>query len=164
MKKMKRFLAIALTICMSCGLANTVSAKTLQTEEIPKDAAILYQDADVTIYQSDSESASTQAQPRESNYNGVWVSKGTHTGSFQVYNTHTGSVGVTFKVESNAKESYAQMYMMNPYGLVVIYTVKATPEKGDITFRLTNGVVGNYTVYYQGYTTDAGMRVMCWTY
>lgn len=162
MKKMKRISAIVLSFCLCFGLTNTALAKTPETKGLPADATILQQDESVTIYQS--KTLSNQVQARESNYNGVWVSKGTHGGSFKVYNTHTGKVGVTFKVESAARESYAQMYMINPYGMVVIYTVKATPDKGDIRFELANGVVGNYTVYYQGYTTDAGMRVMCWTY
>lgn len=100
----------------------------------------------------------------ESNYNSKWLEKGSYYNqSFQVYNTHTGSVGVTLKVESSSPNSWAQIYLTNPYGLTVIYTVTATPAKGDIRFTIPNGVVGNYTVHFDCYAA-AGMRVLCWTY
>lgn len=94
----------------------------------------------------------------------AWVDDNTLTGYFPVRNTHTGKVGVTWKVEASDPNDYAQIYMENPNGLTVLTTKSVYAKDGDVHLTLTNGVAGTYKVRYIAVKNTEGMRIMCWTY
>lgn len=166
MKKIKRLLAVCLSLCLlTCSSVSTLASAQENDVSSKNDGVkILYQDENVLLYQSKEDSSSiSQVVARESNYGNKWINRTSYGQSFNVYCTLTGSRGVTWKVESSSNSSYAQIYMTNPLGLTVLQTKKVKPSDGDVHLQLKNAVTGNYTVHFDGYTT-VGMRVMCWIY
>ena len=172
MKKIKNIIATFMTVCMLAisiipSVAVLAAEKTTDDSqtELPNDAVILYEDEDVVMYQSKEESIDTMAinARSENNYGNAWVNKGGSPGSFDVYNTHKGKLGVTWKVEASSRSDYAQIYMTKG-DLVILATRAVNPADGDVRFVIKNGLVGYYTVHYIPVVNSNGMRVMCWTY
>ncbi len=178
MKNIKRLLAVclSLSLLMSSSMAASAQAASVEDDSVNPSASaeavsstdnnikILYQDENVVLYQSKGDSSPVApALVNESNYGNKWVDKTSFGQTFTVPCTYTGKTGVTWKVESSSNQSYAQIYMINPLGLIVLNTKKVYPSDGDVHLQLLNATVGNYTVHFDGYTT-VGMRVMCWMY
>lgn len=172
MKKIKSIITTFMAVCTLAisiipSVAVFAAEKTTDDSqtELPNDAVILYEDEDVVLYQSKEETIDTTVinARSENNYGNAWVNKGGSSGSFNVYNTHKGKLGVTWKVEASSKNDCAQIYMTK--GNLVILTTRAVkPTDGDVRFVIKNGLVGYYTVHYIPVANSNGMRVMCWTY
>lgn len=166
-KTFSRITAFLVVLCMSLGCTSAVFASTAEENVHSSDSGrkILYQDENILLYQSKDEPADviydTNSVTRESNYGNVWLDR-TGSGSFRVYNTHTGKIGVTWKVESSSNSSYAQIYMTTAGNIPVLATKTVRPSDGDVHLVISNGA-SYYDVHYLGYTT-VGMRIMCWTY
>ena len=127
---------------------------------LPEDAIILYQDENAILYQTKMNISSARTAV---DYESKWVNSTVYGDSFTIYNHRSGNAGVTWGVESSSASSYAQIWMTNPLGLVVLNTRTVRPSDGEVVFRLTNSSNGRYTVHFNAYTT-VGIRVMCWMY
>ena len=102
-------------------------------------------------------------------YGNVWLNAGSYYASsteyFTVSNTHTGTVNLTFKVESSANPTFT-LRVVNPNGLTVLTAVvvnKGTNSGEGFKTSIKSGLSGTYKIYYTG-TTTAGARIMCWMY
>ena len=168
------FLSLILSINVLCSnavvfaenwTANTSCQTEAGIESEANERKILYQADGILLYQSKEDSkgdcTSTISATEEDNYGNVWLNKSS-TGKFSVHNTHTGKIGVTWKVESSSDDSHAQIYMTTKSGLVVLLTKDVYPSDGDVHLEISNGA-SDYYVHYIA-TTSVGMRIMCWTY
>lgn len=157
-------LSLVLSLCLFFGFSTISFAASLeQAGTSSSDEIILYQDENVKLYQSKApvEESNQAVAAMEDNYGNVWLTRD-GMGSFLVRNTHTGRIGVTWKVESSNPSDFAQIYMTTSSGLVVLATQRVKPSDGDVRLQINNGV-SLYNVHYIA-TTQNGMRIMCWTY
>ncbi len=162
MKKFTLSLLTVLSLVVSLVTPTMASEKENSAFDLPEDAVILYQDENAVMYQSKTEAADTERSMRTPvDYESEWVDRNA-SGDFPIYNSRSGEMGVTWKVESSSNASHARIWMTLPGGLPFLSTRYIYPSNGDVYFR-TNGVVGQYTVHYFAYT-DVGMRIMCWMY
>jgi|GEM_PF-5481231 len=99
----------------------------------------------------------------ENNYNNQWFNAGTNRmGSFRVYSTHSGNIGITLKIETSSPNTNVRVWITNSNGITVLDTRTLTywsPE-WKTTIR---GNAGYYTVNYI-VSAPSGTRLMCWTY
>ena len=162
MKSLRRFVSLFLVFAFFSFFVQAVYAKDDSPFNLPNDAVILYKDDNCVLYQSKELNSSSSRAPVD--YESVWLDKA-KIGSFKIHNSRSGRTGVTWKVESEAPNSYATIYMMNPLGLIVLNSKTIRPSDGDVALQLVNGVKGDYTVHYQGFPSlNKGMRIMCWMY
>lgn len=168
MKRIKRFVAIFCAVCLSLFTLVTASAETMASrrDDLPSDAKIIYQDDDVLVYQSKIAKVNS-TESGDDSYESVWLDAGetVNDGKLLIHNNIAGDVGVTWKTECQDENAYAEMYMTNPFGFIILNTAYVHPRDGDVWFRLDNGVVGTYTVHYMATAPKKyGMRIMCWMY
>lgn len=161
---MKKFIALLsalfLCICLSTpAFATEVNTSVAVLNDSEK---IVYQDEYITITQGNSSDvASTRAMAYES----TWLNSST-AGSFPIYTANSGTIGVTFKVESSSDDSWASISLQKPDGSYYdgIFYVDRNSNNGDgIYFHIYFAKSGTYTVHYSAYTS-VGMRIMCWMY
>ncbi len=159
LKVLKRFSLLASTIaCLSFPINTYASQKN--SDLLPKDAKILYEDDNAVLYQTKTGSGNVKSPV---DYESKWINSSTTGDSFPIYNNRSGECGVTWAVESSSNESYAQIWMSNSLGLPILNTRTVRPSDGEVVFRLKNSSKGYYTVHFLAHTT-VGMRIMCWMY
>lgn len=174
MKKMKHFVTLGLACILCLSFSITAFANEAQNIEndkfnLPDDAIVLYEEDDIVLYQSQSESAarkeaSTLAEESGVDYESVWLDRSS-TSSFKIYCSHSGKVGVTIGIESSSDESWAQITIKRPDGRYLFPKSggQIRPSDGEVLMRMADGTIGTYTVNYQA-STNVGMRIMCWMY
>lgn len=173
MKKQITSLLLALVLCL-CSVTTAFAADFTTASEdvtIPEDAKILFQDENVVLYQSKTETAENRLENEtystlrtDDNYGYAWVNPGDGGSYFTVNNTITGRMGVTWKVESDSSSDHAQIWMETSGGLTVLTTRDVYPGDGDVRLVIQNGIKTKYKVRYIPVRNTSGMRIMCWTY
>lgn len=167
MKKFKSLVALCLAMVMAFSFS--VSAFAATPEEavdnsfvISEDATVVYQDDEMTIVETPVTTSSVT--PRSTDYNSVWLDSSS-TGSFRVYTSNTGTVGITLKVESSSNNSSAVLSVQKPNGSYFKNDVFLTPGQsgGEVQYTILFASSGSYTIHYSAYT-EVGMRIMCWMY
>ena len=102
---------------------------------------------------------------KTTDYESVWLDYSA-SGSFDIYNHNSGTVGVTLKVESASTSSTANIKVKKPDGSYFLNSVQINPTtnggQGGL-YTIYFAQTGTYTIEYTAYTT-VGMRIMCWMY
>lgn len=175
MKKQIISLFLALALCL-CSVTTDFAADSTTVSDdviIPEDTKILYQDENVVLYQSKSETAEKRFENEDEtysilrtddNYGYAWVNPGDGGSYFTVRNTITGRMGVTWKVEASSSADHAQIWMETSSGITVLTTRDVYPGDGDVRLVVQNGINTTYKVRYIPVRNTSGMRIMCWTY
>lgn len=167
MRKFRSLVALCLAMVMAFSFSATAFAAT--SEEVSTDGFVLaenetivYQDDEMTIVETPVDTL--DVSPRTTDYNSVWLDSSS-TGSFRVYTSNTGTVGITLKVESSSDSSCAYISVQKPNGSYFKNKVLLTPATngGEAQYTIYFASSGSYTIEYSAYTT-VGMRIMCWMY
>ncbi|MGN1330671.1 MAG: hypothetical protein ACI4VN_04990 [Clostridia bacterium] len=161
---LKKFVSIVTSLAMIFAMS-TVAFAADDTFNIPSDAEIVYQDDEITIVSSPLTDDDLQTSLRNSNYGNAWVSSST-SGSFTVNNQHSGTVGLTLKVESSSNDSWAYISVLKPNGVAYLNNIYVDPTSGNgegRKYTLYSASTGTYTFSYSAYTS-VGMRIMAWMY
>ena len=161
---LKKFVSIVTSLVMILTMS-TVAFAADDTFNIPSDAEIVYQDDEITIVSSPLTDDDLQTSLRNSNYGNAWVSSST-SGSFTVNNQHSGTVGLTLKVESSSNDSWAYISVLKPNGVAYLNNIYVDPTSGNgegRKYTLYSASTGTYTFSYSAYTS-VGMRIMAWMY
>ena len=158
-------LALAIMLCLS------FSSFAYATESGPKFGDIVYEDEYIVVLFGNPDSPDTPisaeavAMTRGSDYASIWVSSSS-SGNFSINNTHSGTVGITLKVESTSNSSWAYLSVQKPDGSYFKNNIYVDPTtgggagwQGTMLFAST----GTYKIHYTAYTS-VGMRIMCWMY
>lgn len=176
MKNFSKFLAIVMALCMCLGTsvtnvfaAEATSDDNNQSVVLLEGETIVYQDEDVTIVQcaNDEESSDENVvtSTRSTDYGSVWLNSSS-SGSFSVYTSNSGTIGITLKVESSSNSSWAYMSVQKPNGSYFKNNVYVDPTTGGgegARYKMYFASSGTYTIHYVAYTS-VGMRLMCWLY
>ncbi|MBP3463450.1 MAG: hypothetical protein J6K45_03100 [Clostridia bacterium] len=161
---LKKFVSIVTSLAMIFAMS-TVAFAADDTFNIPPDAEIVYQDDEITIVSAPLTDDDLQTSLRNSNYGNAWVSSST-SGSFTVNNQHSGTVGLTMKVESSSNDSWAYISVLKPNGVAYLNNIYVDPTSGNgegRKYTLYSASTGTYTFSYSAYTS-VGMRIMAWMY
>ena len=161
---LKKFVSIVTSLAMIFAMS-TVAFAADDTFNIPSDAEIVYQDDEITIVSAPLTDDDLQTSLRNSNYGNAWVSSST-SGSFTVNNQHSGTVGLTLKVESSSNDSWAYISVLKPNGVAYLNNIYVDPTSGNgegRKYTLYSASTGTYTFSYSAYTS-VGMRIMAWMY
>lgn len=162
---MKKVIALLTVLILCMCLSMPAFATEARNDELvlSENEKIAYQDDDVIIIQSNGTGDVSLANTMT--YESVWLNSSS-AGSFPIYTSNSGTIGVTFKVESSSNDSWASISLEKPDGKYYdgIFTVDPTSNNGDgIYFHMYFAKSGTYRVHYSGYTS-VGMRIMCWMY
>lgn len=161
---LKKFVSIVTSLAMIFAMS-TVAFAADNTFNIPLYAEIVYQDDEITIVSAPLTDDDLQTSLRNSNYGNAWVSSST-SGSFTVNNQHSGTVGLTLKVESSSNDSWAYISVLKPNGVAYLNNIYVDPTSGNgegRKYTLYSASTGTYTFSYSAYTS-VGMRIMAWMY
>ena len=176
MKVFSKFLAMTMALCMCLGTSVTNAFAAEATPEantqsvvLQEGETIVYQDEDVTIVQctNDEEDAEENvvAATNSTDYGSVWLNSSS-SGSFSVYTSNSGTIGITLKAESSSNDSWAYMSVQKPNGSYFKNNVYVDPTTGSgegARYKMYFATRGQYTIHYVAYTS-VGMRLMCWLY
>lgn len=175
MKKMKHFVTLGLACILCLSFSITAFASEVQNTDnnnkfnLPDDAVVIYEEDDIVLYQSKSESdirkeVATLTARSGVDYESVWLNRAS-TGSYKIYCSHSRKVGVTIGIESSSNDSWAQITIKRPDGRYLFPKNggKIRPSDGEVLMRMADGTIGTYTINYQA-STQVGMRIMCWMY
>ena len=112
---MKKLISIVLAVILCMGITGNVFAA--ETADIQEEKVISVTGGNAKVLYQDSEKALVEVtvQPRDNNYGNAWVN-GSGSGSFTVNCTHSGTIGVTFKVESEDDGAFAYCSLRKPNG------------------------------------------------
>lgn len=163
---MKKFTALLSALLLCILLATPAFASETSNHSFTAsdtNGKIVYQDEDVIIVQVNS--SDTASARNTTTYESTWLNS-SGSGSFPIYTANSGTIGVTFKVESSSDDSWASISLQKPNGSYYdgIFTVDRNSNNGDgIYFHMYFAKSGTYTVHYSAYTS-VGMRIMCWMY
>ncbi len=105
-----------------------------------------------------------ESSSRTTYYESTWLNNSS-SGRFPIYCGNSGSVGVTFKVESSSTSSWAMIQLLDANGNAktqLVY-VDPTTNGGDGYYTHINIPAGTYYVTFNA-STNVGMRIMCWMY
>lgn len=163
MRKHTFLLSLCLVMALFFTSTTAFAAENDSELVLQSNEKIIYQDDEVTVVESSA--VNTAAATRSNNYGNVWLNS-SGSGSFSVYCTKSGSIGVTFKSESTSSSSWAVMSLYNPEGICLADSVYVSPSSGDgegVQFKIYASSAGTYTVSYVSYNT-VGTRLMCWMY
>lgn len=168
MKFIKQLMAMFMAICMSLSLVCTSAFATeVHAEPNPhNNSSIVYQDDSIAIVQvTDAELANTDTTiPYNANsYESTWLEHSA-SGSFPIYTSSSGTIGITLKVESSSDSSVASIIVQKPDGTNATrwITVNRNTNNGNGYFFYIYGASsGTYTIKYNA-STSVGMRIMCW--
>lgn len=166
MKFIKKLMAMLMAICMTLSLVCTnVFAAEISTEYLPYDSTnIVYQDETITIVQADAP-ATAVVPYNNTTYESKWLDHSA-TGSFPIYTSNSGTIGITLKVESSSDSSVASIIVQKPDGTDATrwITVNRNTNSGNgYYFHIYGAPSGTYTIKYNA-STSVGMRIMCWMY
>lgn len=168
MKFTKKLMAMFMAICMSLSIVCTSAfAAEVHSDDFPYDAAtIAYQDDDITIVQvagAELANTSTTIPYNANSYESTWLDHSA-SGSFPIYTSNSGTIGIRLKVESSSDSSVASIIVQKPDGTNATrwITVNRNTNNGNGYFFYIYGAPsGTYTIKYNA-STSAGMRIMCW--
>lgn len=149
MKLLKSFLAMTLALIPGITSINAFAEET-----------IVYKDDDVTVVRVND--LSTYANDE---YGSVWLNSSA-SGSFSVNTSHSGTVGITLKVQSTSNDSWAYISVQKPDGNYFKNNIYVDPTTGNgdgAVYKMYFASSGTYTIHYAAYTS-VGMRIMCWLY
>lgn len=168
MRKIKSFVALCLAMVMAFSFSTVAFAATPDehvTEPVVADesAVVVYQDDEMTVVRTPAGADDDGISPLSTDYNSRWLDS-SGTGSFSVYTSNTGTVGITLKVESSSSDSVAYISVKKPDGSYfknkVFLQANVDPEAKYTIFFAKSG---SYTIEYTAWT-EVGMRIMCWMY
>lgn len=169
MKKIRSFVALCLVMAMAFSFSATAFAAApdeavTDTVVIGENETIVYQDDDMTIVETPVDTNSFGVSPLSTDYNSVWLDSSSN-GSFKVYTSNAGTIGITLKVESSSDNCSALISIKKPNGSYYKNNIFLTPTQngGEGQYKIYFASSGSYTYEYSAYT-DAGMRIMCWMY
>ena len=171
MKKVRSIVALCLVMAMAFSFSATAFAAApdeavTDTVVVGENETIVYQDDEMTIVETpiDTDASALGVSPLSTDYNSVWLDSSSN-GSFKVYTSNTGTIGITLKVESPAAGSSAIISVKKPNGSYFKNNVFLTPDEdgGEKQYKIYFAQSGSYTYEYSAYTT-VGMRIMCWMY
>lgn len=169
MRKIKSFVALCLAMVMAFSFSAVAFAATPDghvTEPVVADdaAVVVYQDDEMTVVRTPAGADDDGISPLSTDYNSKWIDS-SGTGSFSVYTSNTGTVGITLKVESSSNSSCAYLSIKKPDGSYYKNSVYLEPglDGGEAKYTIFFAKSGSYTIEYTAYT-KVGMRIMCWMY
>lgn len=168
MKKIRSFVALCLVMAMAFSFSATAFAAApdeavTDTVVVGENETIVYQDDEMTIVETPVDANAFGVSPLATSYNSKWLDTSAN-GSFSVYTSNTGTIGITLKVESSSSDSWAYISVKKPNGSYfknkVFLQAIVDPEA---QYKIYFASSGSYTIEYTGWT-EVGMRIMCWMY
>lgn len=171
MKKIRSFVALCLVMAMAFSFSATAFAAApdeavTETVVVGENETIVYQDDEMTIVETPvgTDVNAFGVSPLATSYNSRWLDTSAN-GSFTVYTSNTGTIGITLKVESPSDSSTALISIKKPNGSYYKNNIFLTPGEngGEGQYKIYFAQSGSYTYEYSAWT-NAGMRIMCWMY
>jgi hypothetical protein len=167
-KSIKGILCFALILAMCLSFSSFAYA----AEPTPEFGDIAYEDENIVVLlgnpnDPDAPISKTAASiTRHTDYESVWLN-GNAQGSFPIYCTHSGTVGITIAVESSSNSSWANVSIQKPnksYYYPTGIAINRNTNGGDGWYaKMRFASTGTYTIHYTA-VTPVGMRIMCWMY
>lgn len=174
MKIFSKFIAMIMALCifLNTSVTNVFAAETTtehvyQNVVLQDSETVVYQDEEITIVrcENDEINNNTVKGAKSTSYNSVWLNSSS-SGSFSVYTSNNGTIGITLKVESSSNNSWAYMSVQKPNGSYFKNNIYVDPTTGNgegARYKMYFASSGTYTIHYSAYT-NVGMRLMCWLY
>lgn len=169
MKKIRSFVALCLVMAMAFSFSATAFAAApdeavTETVVVGENETIVYQDDDMTIVETPVDANALGVSPLATSYNSKWLDT-SGSGSFSVYTSNTGTIGITLKVESSSNSSCALISVKKPNGSYYKNDIYLEPgtNGGEGQYKIYFASSGSYTIEYVAWT-EVGMRIMCWMY
>jgi len=126
---------------------------------------LVYEDKGIIVRLGNPNDPNAPISPLATSYAYVWLDASAN-GSFPIYTSNSGTIGITLKVESSSNSSWAYCSVYKPNGSAFwnnVYVDPTTNNGNGYQGTMLFASSGTYTIVYAAYTT-VGMRLMCWLY